>query len=515
VPRIPVRIQHTHRALNQVLRQTDPGLHFIVIEDGVFDDAMEHYLDGFFKSVGGEFYRKANLASTIGPVDPEILEMVRDQRFDENYQGMQLKLSQFDAGDGEMRMGYSSDGSPVPEANPSYNQINRIICMANDILRSKSSFFGFLYDGARFDEPMSERFDLLFSRLYSRILEDDNSVFFFYNDDTDSTFSKRFLRRSMRYDRIARIVDEGAVPLTSYRKCFELMKIKAKRILESPTPVVFFLGAGTSEGSGMPLGEEVLEHALREMFNDQYSNRETAKEDFLRLIGNPPGMTKDMVTSEQVISYMSKEEPNFPLLKTVSYLTKRNQDATQTADQRKLVNFCMKKHDAILVTTNFDTKLEESDEIIPIFRTQEFDDISGLDRAGLLEYFSAKGKIGLIKLHGSLEEPITLRIRMEDVQTLSSPKMAVLEHIFNPALQEDKGKGLGPVPAFFVGYGFHDPDLLPLIRSLDSDSVQMIIVSPDPNLRMLELVEPHGEAGGGHQLISIDFESLIEAFTSD
>jgi len=489
-------------------------LHFIVIEDGVFDDAMEHYLDGFFKSVGGEFYRKDNVASTVGPVDSEILETLRDQRFDESYQGMQLKLSQFDEGDGETRMRYSSDGSPVPEVNPSYNQIYRIICMANDVLRSKSSFFGFLYDGARFDEPMSVRFDLLFTRLYSRILKDDNSVFFFYNDDTDSTFSKRFLRRSVQYDRIARIVDKGAVPLIPYRKCFELMKTKAKRILESKTPVVFFLGAGISQGSGMPLGEEVLEHALRELFRDQYSDRETAKGDFLELIGSPEGMTKEMVTSEQVISYMSREEPNFPLLETVSYLSSKNQDATQTEYQRKLLTFCLKKTNAILVTTNFDTKLEESGQVLSVFRTQEFEEISRLDRTRLLDYFSAKGKIGLIKLHGSLQEPITLRIRIEDVQTLSSPKLAVLEHIFNPALQENTGETIGPVPAFFVGYGFHDPDLLPTIRSLDPGSIQMIIVSPDPNLGMLELVEQRDRVAAGHQLISLDFESLVEAFAS-
>ncbi len=514
LPRIPRRIEYTHRALEQVFGYSEPGLYFIVIEDGVFDDAMTHYLNGFFVSIGGRFYSKNTDPFTASPFDPELAELIKDSAFNEEFQEMGLSLAVMPSGDGGATISYSAGGTPVPHVNPRYLQLYRLLSMANDALASENSFFGFLYDGAGFDEPMIDRFNLIFTRLHARLVSKGQMIFFFYNDDKDLSFSKKYLRKSMIFHRIARLVERGSVPLTPFSDCQKNTKTKGQRLLDSSAPLVFFLGAGASMEAGMPSGEEVLDMALMKLLGPKYSNRKEAKEAFLSELGRPPWLDAELVTLEHVISYMARSEGDITELEPVTFLIDRNKKSTARESHRKLVKFCLRKRKAIIITTNFDTILEGLEEVDALFKEEQFNRLATMDRAQILADFSTRHNVGVIKLHGSLKEPASLNVRLEDLEYLPAWKAAVLERIFNPQLQSDEAEKNAIVPAFFVGYGFHDPDLLPLIKDLGMRKVQFIIVSHEPTLAMVELVEqPHSRLTEP-QFINLDFESFIEALTS-
>ena len=255
--------------------------------------------------------------------------------------------------------------------------------------------------------------------------------------------------------------------------------------------VVFFLGAGFSASSNLPLGNELRNSALRTMFNSGESYDTLARQFYEsvesdeRLLGSEHSkllsqliqdLTLERVLREEVRDLDINESPTLLKLQEDNEIALSN---TPGLAVRALCELTRRdERNIAIVTLNFDTLLEEwgnvevfaSDEECAQFPTY------------LQEYRQAGGAVPLLKLHGTLKELKTIVATVDETaRGLSMEKISAL----NALLPEE-----GRVPWVYVGYSMRDWDITTVLaRNPFGQKLREYWVSPFITKSAEEFVE--------------------------
>jgi tetratricopeptide (TPR) repeat protein len=231
-----------------------------------------------------------------------------------------------------------------------------------------------------------------------------------------------------------------------------------KKIIEDviANDSVIFCGAGISRHSGIPVVNEFINYVLEKIsspeddknifFNE--TNLRIPFESFIQILKENSNIT-------ELLNVFSFGEPNSNHLLIASLIK---------AGKIKTV-----------VTTNFDNLIEkalieepnalrQNNDFVVLYKNSDFENINWKD-----------GKIKIIKIHGSIEEPDEIAITLKQVSAhiLTKPRMSIIRHIFST------GDHLN---VLVLGYSCSDKfDLCVQIESLETDLKKVYFLQHESN----------------------------------
>jgi SIR2-like domain len=230
---------------------------------------------------------------------------------------------------------------------------------------------------------------------------------------------------------------------------------------EGDRPVVLFLGAGFSASSRLPLGDDLRNTALRTMFPDMASRPlpelihifRGYVESHNRWLSPSEGrVSRDEFARSLTLERVLREELFHrgagvsPTLLTMRDLNAKAIDRPGRAAEA-LGRLMSRQRSLVIVTVNFDQLIETTGPARVFASNDEFMECA----AYLSDFHRNGGKIPVLKLHGTLEQPSTIVATVD--QTLSGLSPVKTEALWALA-------GLGPrLPWVYVGYSMRDPDL--------------------------------------------------------
>jgi len=292
--------------------------------------------------------------------------------------------------------------------------------------------------------------------------------------------------------RIGVIADRIFSRTNSYRTCTTRIGTIVGGI-NKETPFVLFFGAGvTAEAkidgeSNMPLGDDLKRIAIQSVLdpNEQEKQRfeledltERFKDWLVKCDRLIPGETREnaQITLERVL----REELTFvdpSRSKTLNNL-KRIQDLSQPHIGYQYVKQIINKgYRPIIITTNYDNLLERmlGKETLEYCRAAEFVD----KESELLDYLQKKDdKIPVLKIHGSLSKPESIRESVNNTFVLPIEINTVLTSVFTGSVNTTGSS----VPTFFSGYSFRDIDVVHFFSNPQiKNKMTPYIVNPSPS----------------------------------
>lgn len=494
-----------HEGLSLVFDFQDAGLYFLSVSEGIIDTNTNVLIQSFFTAIqDGKYSGMDSKPVTSKELDNELLSLIKSDPFREKFGTDEIELhpSTDEAGDATVR--YRLKGVDIPDENPSFHELYRLVCAINDLLSGANQVYGFVFDAARLDEKMIARVEILLMAFLSRIRTAGHIVYFLFYDTPSRDFARRVLYHSTELHRIGRITLKGAVPLKPAKECLKQLRTTLQSALRMKSPIVFFLGAGTSVGGGMPSGTAILEYALKEVLDSGYVDRISAIAKF-REMAHLPISDSAQLTSEHVISYMTKDNTDYLSFDTFVWLNNRNETSAPTEFHESLIGYCLMQGHALILTTNFDTLLERSkgDSVEAIFKDEDFQTLGQKNRAQILESFRESHKVGVLKVHGSLEQPRTITMKWEHLEVLLPGKSKLWESFF------EREQTQPPIPVVAVGYGFHDPDLLPKLKGLGERGFKLIAITPEPTIEMCSSIGQRApQEGAEAMIVNLDCEMV-------
>jgi hypothetical protein len=249
------------------------------------------------------------------------------------------------------------------------------------------------------------------------------------------------------------------------------LNASAKQIARSPQPLVFFLGAGFSVSSRLPLGNWLRDAAIRRLLGipegEPISSNElgirfhqwaSQRENWLN--EDERAMREDVyalqLTLEQVIRAEKRLYNDLPTLQEFFALHEKiiRIPGSAVVDFSSVLNEMVGR--VIIVEVNFDRLVEEH-ALVPLkvfFSEQHFADAPAYIRRYLA---GEETNIPVLKLHGSIESPESCVASDEQTrQGVGQGKLEALKTIIEaPTL-----------PLWvYVGASMRDQDLLPVLRS--------------------------------------------------
>lgn len=271
------------------------------------------------------------------------------------------------------------------------------------------------------------------------------------------------------------------------RRRFESDRSEIGKIAAGDGPIVLFLGAGASYSSNLPLGDELRDAALAlqvpdlELSGSDFRNQ--AEEFFRATAANErlmPGEDDlDTFVETLTLERVLREEAHQAGAGTVPQtllgfdeLQKARLDSPGKAVQvmRSLLRV---RRRLILVTVNFDQLIEHNANVLRAARPEPSVPQAG-DPANvrmfvtdselrafpkyLRRYLTSGGAVPLLKLHGSIEMPQTVRANVDlTLPGLREPAARALEAL----AKRHKG---ALIPWTYVGCSMRDPDITQVIN---------------------------------------------------
>ncbi len=206
--------------------------------------------------------------------------------------------------------------------------------------------------------------------------------------------------------------------------------------------VVFFLGAGVSYTSGLPLGNTLRDLLLMKLYPD-YPSFKQAEEFRKSFYLDYPEQHE--VTLEMVLQQLGQR---LGCQGIIDFLVPFfNNIKEPTLSHQLIASLAKKKFISLVLTTNFDNLLEEALQREEI----DFKVISDRDAYAL----NQKGNVFTIwKLHGDLKQPQSLCVTQKDVIQFPVEKRNALYKIFQN------------YSIVFLGYSMRDPDVKEVINEV-------------------------------------------------
>jgi hypothetical protein len=276
-----------------------------------------------------------------------------------------------------------------------------------------------------------------------------------------------------------------------HRKDHVANQVMITRLCNRAEPfLVLFLGAGFSGSSAWPLGDEVREEALRNMFNSSAPYEELVGSfyDYLRseerLLPQEQDLSRaEFIRSPFTLERVLREEKHHygadksPTLKRLHAYNGEAVEAPGPAVSA-LHRLIDSERRLVIVTVNFDTLIEINDNVELFVDDDEF-----VRFPDYLENYSRNGgRVPVLKLHGTIDRPNTIIATVDDTSVgLSVPKSAALRSLLPHTV---------PLPWIYVGYSARDLDITNLLREREfGEGLYENWVSPFPVATIKEFAE--------------------------
>lgn len=250
------------------------------------------------------------------------------------------------------------------------------------------------------------------------------------------------------------------------------LNVAVTHIARKDSPVVFFLGAGFSASSQLPLGNTLRDTAIRRLLGIQDAELISSDQLGLRfyrwvaerenwLTAGERAMREDeyvqQLTLEQVIRAEKRYYNNLPTLLEF----RERHDAVVEAPGPAVLHFAhvleRLPSKAVIVEVNFDCLVERHARVpVRVF----YSDSQFAEAAEYLHRYLAGDEVAVpvLKLHGSIEEPETCVASDEQTQQgLAESKLEALRVLIET---QDR-------LWVYVGASMRDRDLLPVFRSVE------------------------------------------------
>lgn len=237
------------------------------------------------------------------------------------------------------------------------------------------------------------------------------------------------------------------------------------RRLAQEERLVLFLAAGASVASGMPLGNEMRDYALRHLLADPVSTSESLARGF-RAYVNGTGqllpeeidvdieaygatLTLERVLREELRRYAPAASPTLSHLSEVNERVRNHPSPGITALQDMIRS---PRPGLVIVTVNFDTIVQHG--VGPHVRIFATDGQFSRCPAFLHDYFAGGDqRVPILKLHGTLQQRTSIVATVERVaEGLTGDKAASLEALVP--------SGDHRIAAVYVGYSMRDRDVM-------------------------------------------------------
>ncbi len=237
--------------------------------------------------------------------------------------------------------------------------------------------------------------------------------------------------------------------------------------------VVLFLGAGAPRGAGLPLADELKWSVAQDVFGA----------DVPEAIAN--GRLEDVM---ELFHTMGRENGYELVAQKIRKYAEFPRCYTHIAD------FVRRNYVEAIVTTNFDTLLDNLHTIVPVDLTVLSSDSAHANQD------VPHGSTIVSKLHGSAEDPATMRGAWTDVRELPEAKAQLLQ------------KMVGSFPTIFVGWAALDEDIIKVLKEVIHDDSPPRIFWVDPTPTPTEHIQQVLDwFGSTHNYISLTADEFFES----
>ncbi len=205
--------------------------------------------------------------------------------------------------------------------------------------------------------------------------------------------------------------------------------------------IIFFIGAGVSSASGLPLGDTLRDLVLSRLYPElpSFDHVKTFRTSFYP---DQNDITLEMVLQQvgQRLGYDGINDFLKPVFKKIK---------EPSLSHEFLASLAKKGFISLILTTNFDDLLEE------VLKREKVDFrvVSGRSECVLIDRSFGREVI-IWKIHGTLEEPESLSITQQDVYHFPPEKQKTLRCLFQD------------YNVVFIGYSMRDPDIMEVINQV-------------------------------------------------
>lgn len=257
-----------------------------------------------------------------------------------------------------------------------------------------------------------------------------------------------------------------------WRQGADDLRATAGEIAEKEGPLIFFLGAGFSVSSRMPLGDDVRDGAIRNLLkigdSESLTSRALANK-FHEWLSSKPGwiyeaertLSRDQfveqLTLERVVDAEHRHFGSLPTL--VSFQTSHEERVLLPGSAVGSLLRIMENGESrvIIVQVNFD-ELVERNAVAPI-RTFVNDADFGAAPDYIRSYLSGQeSAVPILKLHGTISEPSSCVVSLDQASAgIGNRKLNALRALLGNEDQRHLW--------LYVGASLRDRDLLPVLSS--------------------------------------------------
>lgn len=353
---------------------------------------------------------------------------------------------------------------------------------------------GFLYKPDSLDEENNEKLNDYFCRVFREMFPEAGLVVFVRTRNIDESLylPPVNLIGAIEADCFIKIMPPDETN-SNIRRCATQIR--------KDNPTVFFLGAGSSSEANFLMGPDLCRKTLEQLVNgspeDGYdeleqqfwtqvavNDRWLPDEREMRDRGDRTPLTFERVVREQISQYGYAEAP------IIKYISGIAENSTPSRGHFTIAEIIKMGYRILLVTTNYDNLIEQALDSYGLKSFIIFDEKTAEERFDEVKSYM-RGEteiIPVIKLHGTINAPVTISASVQDTTSLKPMMRDLLSMILK--LAEHKVIGIQErIPVIFNGYAFRDIDILKVISEPDiRDGTDCWVVDPLPRNPVTEFL---------------------------
>lgn len=345
---------------------------------------------------------------------------------------------------------------------------------------------GFLYNPDSMDPTNKEKLNEYFCKVMEQTFPDARLVVFVRTRNVDEALYRPpvSLVGALEADCFIPLLPASEV-LNNIRQCGNRIK--------KETPVIFFLGAGYSSESNIPMGPELCRKALEQLLimapEDSYEDLEQQFWNWVAtrnrwLPGErevwekreKPQLTFERVVREQIGQHGHADAP------VIKYLSEISRKSLPSSGHLAIAEIIRKGYKILIMTTNYDTLIEQVLESYGLKYLSIFNEKTASKNHGPLKSYlrGESDTIPVVKLHGTIKLPVTISASVEDTTSLKP----AIRDLLGLVLKEGMHRSIGipeRIPVVFGGYAFRDADVRKVLDEKDTlEGIDPWVVDPLP-----------------------------------
>jgi hypothetical protein len=317
---------------------------------------------------------------------------------------------------------------------------------------------------------------------------------------------------SLRY----RVDDQLSVRHAYANSLYPISDVGRHTVQDLPL-LVLFLGAGASVADGLPTGDRLRDRALESLTRrqvDKTTFAEVARAWYAELesrgdlldFERGPGAQDtfvDGLTLERVLEHEQQIEGR-PFTTTLhTFAAEHAERYDELVAQRiagglrddPISRLCAHRARIVLATVNFDQFIEaRAGDDVEVFATPE--ELDAFPKA-LADYKDHGGRVPLLKLHGSIENPDTLVATIRETNSgLNLQRQAAIQSLVTSTVSE------ASTSWWYVGYSMRDRDLENIWKGADFQQMNERWVDPYLNPHVASFIQTHRRPNWTRQAFS-------------